>query len=114
MISSDPDKFTYLVRAGKPCLEYLTLLKYLVCSELISKTPKKLPQEALPKLYCVKSHSNLVKMIYAKKPHSNNNKKPHKTQRNKIKKKKNPTSSKYYISTFLEAVCLKTFIVVVF
>lgn len=38
MISSDPDKFRCLVRAGKPYLEFLALLKYLLCSLLISST----------------------------------------------------------------------------
>lgn len=69
MIRLDPDKFLCSVRAGKPCLECLTFLRYLVCSLLISKTPKKLPQKTLKcmlKLYRVKGHSSLVKMFFAK------------------------------------------------
>lgn len=97
MISSDPEKFRCLVRARKPYLEYLTFLKYLVYTSLISKTPKKLTQKTLKYmlklLYHVGNHSNVVKMFFCK------------TKKNK-RKKLNPTSSKYSISIFLEVLCL--------
>lgn len=70
MISSDPEKFRCLVRARKPYLEYLTFLKYLVYTSLISKTPKKLTQKTLKYmlklLYHVGNHSNVVKMFFCK------------------------------------------------